>query len=273
MREHQREKAQSLLWSVANQDGVQAYLFGTMHVRDRSAFQLVDEVLPYLKDCEVYAAEMDLQDVDLARFAAAAQIPAQQTLGSFLSGRRYEKMRAILRKSFQIDIHAYANRHPFLIISMLTEKLLRKDHIHSLDQHLWEMAGEMDLARVGLESYEAQMDILEGVDVEKQFKNLREIARNPTKFSRQITSTVSSYEKQQIGVIYKESRRQLGKLRKVLLKDRNVVMAHRIDSLVAQGKLFSAFGAAHLAGNFGVIALLKRKGWKVKPVSIAGFSA
>ncbi|NND09217.1 MAG: TraB/GumN family protein [Saprospiraceae bacterium] len=264
-----KSQINALLWSIENDSGGQGYLFGTMHVRDRSAFYLVDNVMPYLKSCGRYAAEMDLGSVDLSSFEKAAQLPENKTLRSFFSDRHYAKVRASFLKSFEIDIDAYQNRHPFLIISMLSEKLLRRDHMHSLDQHLWEMAGNMELDRIGLESYDAQIGIMESIEVRYQIKNLRDIARNPAKFRNKIATVVRYYEQQQVGKIYKESRRQLGKLHKLLLKDRNQLMADRISKSAAQEKLFAAFGAAHLGGKAGVIALLKRKGWKVRPVPIA----
>ena len=52
----------------------------------------------------------------------------------------------------------------------------------------------------------------------------------------------------------------------VLITIRNENMTRSIDSLVKKGSLFSAVGAAHLAGNEGIIALLQKRGYTVKPI-------
>lgn len=44
---------------------------------------------------------------------------------------------------------------------------------------------------------------------------------------------------------------------KYLLDDRNIILAHHIDSICKTNSLFSGIGAAHLPGENGVIELLK----------------
>ncbi len=51
-----------------------------------------------------------------------------------------------------------------------------------------------------------------------------------------------------------------------LIVNRNKVMTKSIDSIAKTGSLFSAVGAAHLGGNEGIIALLRQKGYTVKPI-------
>jgi uncharacterized protein YbaP (TraB family) len=43
-------------------------------------------------------------------------------------------------------------------------------------------------------------------------------------------------------------------------------MAERILEIDASQPVFAAVGAAHLAGKYGVLALLKRQGYRVTPV-------
>lgn len=51
-----------------------------------------------------------------------------------------------------------------------------------------------------------------------------------------------------------------------LLDDRNHVMAERLDTLIGHGTTFAAVGAGHLAGEQGLIALMRRRGYAVTPV-------
>lgn len=52
-----------------------------------------------------------------------------------------------------------------------------------------------------------------------------------------------------------------------LILDRNKLMAQGIDSLLKQKSLFIAVGAGHLAGEKGIINLLRAKGYKVRKVT------
>jgi uncharacterized protein YbaP (TraB family) len=53
---------------------------------------------------------------------------------------------------------------------------------------------------------------------------------------------------------------------KKMIWDRNIVMANGIDSIVKHQTVFTAVGAAHLPGDQGVIANLRKMGYKVSPV-------
>lgn len=51
------------------------------------------------------------------------------------------------------------------------------------------------------------------------------------------------------------------------MDDRNIIMAHSIDSIIkTNSTLFSGIGAAHLAGETGVIELLRKMGYKLRPI-------
>jgi uncharacterized protein len=54
--------------------------------------------------------------------------------------------------------------------------------------------------------------------------------------------------------------------RKLMIYDRNIIMANRMVGLSEENSCFFAIGAAHLPGQKGVMALLKRQGYKIVPV-------
>jgi len=59
----------------------------------------------------------------------------------------------------------------------------------------------------------------------------------------------------------------MGKLRKMMIDDRNFIMADRIAKMTSQQTAFVAVGAGHLGGKKGVLRLLKLKDIKLKPIS------
>jgi uncharacterized protein YbaP (TraB family) len=58
------------------------------------------------------------------------------------------------------------------------------------------------------------------------------------------------------------------KLRKKVIYDRNHHMASVIDHLDANIQYFVTVGAGHLSGKSGLLSLLKKAGWKLKPVAL-----
>lgn len=52
----------------------------------------------------------------------------------------------------------------------------------------------------------------------------------------------------------------------VLVNNRNLVMAGRIEKLAGQRSMLIAIGAGHLGGKKGLIDLLRAKGYTLTPV-------
>jgi uncharacterized protein len=54
----------------------------------------------------------------------------------------------------------------------------------------------------------------------------------------------------------------------IVVINRNVFWLPKIEKYLKRKNIFIAIGAAHLCGNFGIIALLKRKGYHLIPIKI-----
>jgi uncharacterized protein YbaP (TraB family) len=260
-------KRQTLLWKIQHPDlEGNSYLFGTMHVRDSLAFTYVEQVKPFLTQCEVFAAEMDLDEAQNLSRKEDFLLPDGQTLHDLLSGRRYEKMRRILLKSFGINLAFFTRVLPFYLTNLITESILSRDHQVSLDEYLWTFAGDQGLLRDGIESFHDQMDVLTRFPVEQQMKSLISISRKPEKIRKQLKAITQAYLHGNIHQLYIESKKSLHGFRKILIYERNDRMAQKIGIITGKQTHFIALGAGHLAGEKGLIKLLKRQGLRLNPV-------
>ena len=59
----------------------------------------------------------------------------------------------------------------------------------------------------------------------------------------------------------------MGRIRKVMIYDRNVNMKERIKALSSDKTCFFAIGTAHFPGGKGILALLKKDGYKIQKLS------
>jgi len=116
-----------------------------------------------------------------------------------------------------------------------------------------------------LETLEEQASIMEQLDLPRQLKMLKKAAANIHKFRKSVTTLGTCYEEERIYDLYMMTKSSLGEFRSVLLYNRNNLMADRIEARLDQAT-FYAVGAAHLAGNQGILTLLKRKGLSLEPV-------
>lgn len=262
---------QTLLWEVNGETlpGI-SYVFGTMHVRDQRAFQRLQPVYTAIDNCVAFAAEFDLNDISSGENLHALALPPYVTLDQLIPPKKYEKLRQILRKTVGIELNLLRESQPILVANLIEESIMAIDMPFSLDQHLWQYAHNQEKMMLGIETLQEQIEILRQIPLEYQIQSLVSTGRNISLHRRSLQKMAKWYEEGDIQQLYKTSRRGAHDLRKLLLYNRNKLMADRISEMVQMQPTFCAVGAAHLAGLKGVLRLLKRKGFHVRPIAMQG---
>lgn len=243
-----------------------SYLFGTMHVRDRRAFRQLELVYGKMAECEGYAAEFHLEEGVGQNDANAMQLPNGLRLSSFFPAKEYARYRHVLLKSTGLDMAYFESLLPFVVLNLATEQLLSADMPDPLDQHLWNHAKQAGKTLHGIETFQEQMAVLSKIPLETQVKMLGGLCAHITKFRQYLRRLAAHYEANEVQQLYKMVKRNTKDLRHMMLYQRNELMAERIASLIASQSVFISIGAAHLSGGKGVLRLLKRRGFSVKPL-------
>lgn len=262
-----KSNKQTLLWEITRADlpGI-SYVFGTMHVKDERVFRRLAAVYQAIEKCSAYAAEFDLQDAGEGLDARLFALPAGVSLDQLIPTKKYEKLRRVLLKMLQIDIDLLKYNLPLLLSNLIEERLLANNMPYSLDEHLWQCANQSDKATYGIETLQEQLQVLQQIPIKTQLQGLLSTVRNFTRYRHHLLKMADWYDQGDIQQLYQGTRRGTHGLRRILLYDRNAVMAHRIADLIQQQTTFCAIGAAHLAGQKGVLRLLKRKGFHLQPL-------
>lgn len=259
----------SLLWKLSLPgSGYCSYLFGTMHIRDQRAFNGLDKVFACIDACQSFALEIDLNEEEGPAGAMAFRFPGHSSLFDHLSARAYCRLRRIILKAFEVDIHHFGHFTPIALTEIITGKVLAEDHPLFLDAFLWEYASEKGKDTSGIETREEQFALLKRIPLEDQIKTLRDIGRNTARFRAMLHKMAEVYQKGDLINLYHLSRKSAGSLRKWMLFDRNRIMAERIAQKIRGQSVFCGVGAAHLWGGKGVLRLLKQRGILVEPVHL-----
>ena len=243
-----------------------SYLMGTIHIRDNVAFENLSILTELIRDCQIFAAEFNLDDMDPARFQEASRLNPSDFYSKSLNPRIYQKLDRITRRTLNCPLHVFEQKMPIMLQDLLTHALLNKDQSNTLDATLFELAKNYGLELTGLETFENQIETLSSIPLRDQFRMLKKITLNFPRFRKDILLLTEMYKNQNLKGLYNRSKRSIGSLRKLLLYDRNVQMCQSIINLAHDKSLFTAVGAAHLAGEKGLIRLLKKKGIRVKPL-------
>jgi len=264
-----KQKKQSLLWQIrSDQSEIPSYVFGTMHIKNSNFFTHLEQVYAAIDDVEYYAAEYDFNDMQQGLSPLLFQFPDGKALSHYIKEKKYQKLQNITKKAFGIDLNTVQNLLPIFIVNLLTQKILAQNSSISLDEHLWNYAQQQDKKCTGVERFQEQIEILQNIEVEEQVKTLVKIGQNVSKYRKKLFILSEIYQEGDIQLLYQLTKKSSGKLRKMMLYNRNRIMAERIADFAKETSIFAAVGAAHLAGEKGILRYLKQKGFSVKPIAI-----
>lgn len=256
----------SLLWEI-RQEGIDhaSYIFGTIHLNSPSAPVFIHVLDQLCDQVDVIYTETSLdQSIDPGHY----QIPDKQTLSELVGERKYARAKRIIKKAFRVDLDQFDGILPLLTaqnIGLLSQNMHMQP---SLDSQIFQLAVRKGLEYKGLESMKEQLQIMKQIPLDYQVNALLRISRNVRSFRKSFKRLIELYEAQKIAQLYRSSKKQLGPIRKLLLYDRNELMVGRIAEQHSRQPTLFTFGAGHLAGGRGVLALLKRKGFYSKAIKM-----
>lgn len=259
----------SLLWKITHPGGVTvSYLFGTMHVRDLRAFGWLETAKRRLDECEVFATEFDFSEADEVALASALQLPEGVTLDMLLKPGSWKNLDFYCRKKLGISADSMRHQHPMTVSTTLSMAFLAEESAHSLDETLWHHARSLGKTTAGVETFADQLATLRKITFEQHIKSLTWLLKNYRRQKRRLKKMMQWYANGQIQQLYKAAKKDAKGMRRVLLYDRNYIMATRFLEIAHKKSLFCAVGAGHLAGGKGMLRLLKKVGFKVEPVML-----
>ncbi len=257
----------SVIWSIEDtQTNKVSYLLGTMHVKDDRAFGFQEKMFELIQKSDAFAAEFNLDDANQHVMGDALNLSDGATLEGLFKAKDFARIKKVFEKNTGMPIDTFNDSKPFLASNILTESILSNNRQQALDMSLWHFAKANQKIMLGVETYEEQIAIMHKIPLEYQVKALKSSAKNFKNFRKQILKAARDYEAANIRQLYKSAKKSLGTMRKILLYDRNLLMAERIAGIAKEQSACFAIGAAHFSGKKGLIRLLKQADFKVKPV-------
>ena len=257
----------SVLFKLRSKDlNKEAFLLGTMHVNSESAFKYVDVAEKAIDKCTMYAGEIDLAvrpGPELSNYL----LLHNTSLRALYSIKKYERLNRNLKKYFSLELKDYDHFVPFFLLNALNEILLNSGERQALDVYLFEYAIKKGKSTAGLEDFYEHYEVLQNIPYDVQARQLAQVLSHVSKFSKSLKKVSSLYENADLQKMYKMTRQSLGKMRQLMLYDRNRIIADRIIALSSEERLFAACGVSHFWGKFGVLRYLKQANFDIIPIS------
>ena len=258
------------LWRVTR-DGRDSYLYGTLHVAQRSWMFTGPQVTQALRGSDSVALELDMQDADiLRRVAAGLRADPAEFLAEPLAGR----LRAQL-ESACLSLPAMAALSPVAQLVVLMTLVARReglDPAYGIDSFISGFAHAIGKKVISLETPESQIALVKGeprTALERLAQGLDQLESDRARpmlvhisrlWERGDAAELARYEEWCDCARTEDERAAL----KRLLDDRNPSLADQIDALHASGaRVFAAVGALHMVGPLGLPALLAGRGYQL----------
>jgi len=257
----------SFLWEIRTQLQTQpSYILGTMHVRDDRAYTYWNQSRIAIDQCETVALETDIAMLKQAFNSELIMLPADKKLSDYYKPQQYAKISKYFKIVTGKPIDEYERFHPMFAEGYLSAAMMEKQRPLALDEALFMYATAKGKELTGIEPFEHHIGVLEKLNPETAAPNLYKAVRNIGAFRKQLNKLADLYASGAMKRLNKSLLRQSGKMRKVMIYERNFLMANEIAKLASEKPTFCAIGAGHMSGSKGVLRLLKQLNFQLKPV-------
>lgn len=260
---------QGLIYSVQRDGGPRSYLIGTMHSEDERVIALLERFAPLIEEVEVVVVEMVPDAVTMLAVGAATLLPADQSLRRLVGEDQFGALsEAASQLGLSPDI---LNRlKPWAAAVTLGMPASRTGRF--LDMELYLLALGRQRRVVGLETAAEQLAVFDGMAPDVQLVLLEEMIKNAPQMPKQLEELTAVYLAGDLELIDRFARAQYAGMPdsivrwfdEQLLDQRNARMLNRLPGLLDGTGVLVAVGAMHLAGDSGLVAGLRRLGFRVE---------
>jgi uncharacterized protein YbaP (TraB family) len=272
-------KYPSLLWEITG-NGLQkpSYLFGTMHVSNKMAFHLSDsfynaiihsDAVALELNPELWQRQMILLDQLKHNYSNFTETPTGDYLNenSFRIGL-YDK-----------ELKTALSSEPTIVNSLLYRSFKAKEDFEEdtfLDLYIFQTGKRLGKRATGVENYvETEKLVLEAyADManEKKKKNIDAEDDSEAEMAEKLKDAYKQGDLDLLDSLDIAMEKSIA-FREKFLYRRNEIQAASIDTIIKKSSLFAGVGAAHLPGKRGVIELLRKQGYQLRPIMMTSKDA
>ncbi len=268
----------ALLWKIeGNKLTKPSYLYGTIHIIDSKDFFYPKGTLSAIDNTDKMMFEIDMNEMnDMSKMMglmSKAFMSEGQTLESLLSEEDYKLVDNHFSK-IGLPLTMLQRIKPMFLSVFASGDMdpsgLQSGSMKSYEMEFLEIANESNKPTGGLETIEFQMSVFDSIPYKAQANMLVESIKNSDAGSDEFAEMIKMYTTQRINQMITaimDEDQDISEFEDILLTKRNAKWISTMEESMATTPTFFAVGAAHLAGENGVIHLLRKVGYKLSPVS------
>ena len=262
---------QGLLWEVSKPGVVASHLFGTIHSEDPQVLQLDGRVQAAFDAAHSVVLEV-LLDTDAMQYSSAAMLLLDGRMLDGIIGTELFNQASRVCSSRGIPEVVLQRMKPWAVAVTLSMPVPETGQV--LDMMLYQDALLANKPVHGLETIGEQLDVFDTLPESAQIMLLRDALENFPGIDALHEELLQAYKRRDLGALMAINdasmpigdQRLADDLQRRLIRDRNRLMAERMQPYLEQGRAFVAVGALHLPGADGLLQLLQQRGYALQVV-------
>ncbi len=260
----------SLLWEISGKDLAKpSYFFGTIHAIPHEKFFLPQIVVEKFNAADKIVLELNLNDPSMMSEAQRLMLMKDTTISDLLTPGDLNIVTKFFGDTLGIQLSMVGHIKP-LMLSALIIPLFTGPNAESYEQSFLQMTKTSGKEMMGLETVKEQTSCIDQIPLKEQARLLVTAIKELNKSKKEFQQLVDVYLSQNIDNVYKLiiEDQEFKNFADVLIYNRNQKWVAKIEKLTKEHSCFIAVGCGHLGGDKGILALMQKEGYTVKPVQL-----
>lgn len=267
-----------IFWKITGNGSTKtSYLLGTHHLIDKDSIPESSKILSYIPSVELVVGEMEMNNMLSKQFKLLqSALMKDTTMSQLLTKEEYLMVDAQMKEVVGKGLDKLGKLKPVMLSMLYSVMLFKKEYkltkeAELIDLEVQKIAKKKKIDVLGLETVDQQISILmNSKSLKKQAEELVQSLKDKNKSVEGMHKMNESYLKGDLESLIQISMEE-GQMDKenmeVLCFRRNKNWMDQLQKILPEKSCFIAVGCLHLAGEQGLIQLLRNQGYQVQAVS------
>ena len=260
------------VWKVTGTSNT-VYLVGSIHLLKPSDYPLAAAIEAAFTNSQIVAFETDIGKMEdpalQLGILGKVTLPEDQTLEDQLSPETWKAFTNHVDQA-GLPLFMFSRFKPVMAamtLEVLEIQKLGVDETHGLDLHYYHIAKEEGKRIVPLETVDFQLGLITDFTKEEGEAMMKSELKDIDTASQQFDELMQSWrtgDTKKLASLLNDGMVEFPAIFKRLLTDRNDRWVPKVQEFLSGNKNVAVIvGAGHLVGSYGVVEMLKNKGFKV----------
>lgn len=261
----------TLLWEISGKNlSKPSYLFGTFHLMCKEDIRFSKGLTNAITNSSEVYFEMDLDDpANTLGAMFFMNMKEGKTLKDLYTADEYARIKTYFSDSLQMPFTILQRMKPNFMEALLYPKMLSCKTMSGVEEELMKIVKKQKKEIKGFETIAFQASVFDSIPYTNQAKELLHSIDSISYYRKYFDTMLNVYRSQQllkIEEMFTKSEFGMEENRDILLDRRNMNWVEQLTAILPEKNIFIAVGAGHLVGEKGLISLLRKAGYTIRPL-------